>query len=1115
MKHYSFAYIIISLLCSLVLGGCSDDWEMPWSSYEEGRPARVRLKLDVLDHAVRTRGVLKDETTGRVNSLWIGCFDRNGRLTSKKLFTEADLVTGKVFIHPDVATVEIECLSGTNNIVAVANPVNNFGARLHDSSTSMGDAVKQMSDLLDEVQTIDDYCQIVSVVKSPGETNRVDSNFPMSGVYKDGIGNENMFDQSTDRPDGWVNIAPGSNTLNGVIHLRRHESFVRMNFIAPPNIEIIPVSWKVHNLPSVSFVSECTRNAPSEATVLGNIDFYNHSNYSDSRTSYIFAQGDLKTAGDAPVSLYTDADGNYTTRQTTGSSQPANGVAIEFYTFGNRHTGLSHVANYHDREMQWKKPDGTNTGLFSSLVADPDNINDDNNNATYVTVEAQVNYWVKEEGSKMVPVPAGTSGAIQRTGATTFTVHMGYCLGNSESELARDFNIDRNTLYTYNVIVNGIDNIRVEAMRQGELQPGLEGDVSDAGAQTFELDAHYNQFNIKLSNAERLNFSYQVEVPFNNTVWLYNSKSGDDVPDSKRHFVDWVRFKPALHHVYNSGYTSVDETYMASYGGGSTWTMEQMADPANYNGYMDVTTRDVANGSLVEDPMPAQGTVAYTQWLQREHWYTVFIDENVYYKDENGNNLPLKEWYKYVNKPERQVWLINEDNRQVSADGQSTYIRAKYIISQRSIQTYFSTDQSRGTIATTALGLEHVNETEGLNMTWQANGLSLQENNGRYNLYYYLAQKNYTDWNQLRRTVKVGDQNFLYTQMAGGINQPGSPYFLTKDEKPQNTFALNVAKQSNTTADHRADRSSTDYYDAMTMCMGRNRDLNGDGVIDHNEIRWVLPTYKTYARIVASSESLVSPLINFSDMVSGLRYSSWPDTQYNGVYHFITGNGWYIWAEEGLSYKTNCNDDAFWQLRCARTLGFDFSNQPNANRHPVDNAYTIDTQNQIVDMYAYDESSLRAASDRRIDVHMTNEAGNRFTRRWQYMTKDSEYWSNQSTTAAAISLFTGDYDGANSPGPCGRYNVNGEHGWRVPNQKELTILYMNGIIGSNRRYLSCTTEYYDFNDGGTVYKRLLSSYANLTASSNANLAGGGTQAIRCVRDIMPTDNGTRRSRRRR
>lgn len=1120
MKSLYTIYIYVILALGSLFAGCREDLDFPDApDVPTGEPAQITLSVNVGAFTSHTRAIDGDDVTARINSLWVATFDTDGDLTSKRLFTSRDLAVGSP-THPNSLQVTLDCYSGQNNIVAVANPVDNFGVWVNDTHDTVAEVVQHLEEVLDQVESLEDYKKIAALLTDPTSISNVSSNYLMSGVYKETLAHPvngvEMYDPDTDDPTGWVIVRPGNSTLSGAIHLRRMVSMSHINIIAGQGVQLVPDYWQVKNIPSLSYASEQSGNAGSVAIALSKIDYYNNRSYNESARQMVFGKGKLETAKGEPVYIGIK-NGALSTKVDKGGAgvSEAEGLSLEFFTFGNKHRGLDWVKNYTDRETEHKTPDGLNTGIFRSLVADPDDVANDNNNATFVEISVRITHWVDRDTHQ--PVAEGAPNSMMRSGTALLTVHLGYCEGETEEERARDFSVYRNSLYTYNIIVNGIDNIRVEATRDEERQPGLEGDVSDAGAKVYDMDSHYNQFNILLSNRERLDFSYQVEVPFRNSTWLFNSNDGA-APAKMRHFVDWVRIKPA---VYS---TSASTDYMAEYGP-DAWTLEQVTDPEKYPGYMDVTGSGAAP---VKDTMPTKGSKEYEEWLEREHYYTVFIDEYVYDKDENGNLLPLSKWHYFVNKPARRVWLLNEENRQVSSDGNSSYIRAKYIVTQRSIQTYYNTDES-APVSSSAIGVEHDNETLGYNMRWTVS-TAVGGANGRYNMYQRVRSSGASSWGNYVKRIQFGSGNlyFLENGKTTGINHPESPYFMYPSERSTYSAALKSTRytgQSNSA--YRANPQSTDYYEALDVCLSRNRDLNGNGTIDANELRWVLPTYSTYAQIVAGAESLTSPLVDFSNMIAELKYYSWPETEYNGLYHFIASNKWFIWGEEGLSYggegrlssSQKYGADKFWNLRCVRHLGEDMSLAPTSE-NPVTPVYVHDGESRKVTMTYMAASNLRPPTNMQLTVHRVDNYANRYYRTWEYRESD-EYngngWTGRGNTEGVLENINA------AAYPCSRFNVNGERGWRMPNQKELTLLYMNDVISHSSMHLSCTREYFPYKDGNNTYRRFLGSYGGvLTAFSNANISEQGVNAdtqnhpergqhIRCVRDIINTNTPSARS----
>ena len=129
-------------------------------------------------------------------------------------------------------------------------------------------------------------------------------------------------------------------------------------------------------------------------------------------------------------------------------------------------------------------------------------------------------------------VETDASGNVVYSAAPSYTFHLGDWSNNEFG----NFNVERNTIYTYTVSIHGVENMVVEVEREEENQPGAEGDVIELGegSEIFNLDAHYEQVyveynlsdianNIKnnsiasdeIDNAIATNFMLSIHSPMN------------------------------------------------------------------------------------------------------------------------------------------------------------------------------------------------------------------------------------------------------------------------------------------------------------------------------------------------------------------------------------------------------------------------------------------------------------------------------------------------------------------------------------------------------------------------------------------------------------------------
>lgn len=1030
--QYIFTYLrnrlplVAVVACLWLASGCSDELNAPGGSdVPEGLPAVVTLKLDLGEMTPVSRADIPDDQANRVTSLWVAVYNvKTGARTG--LYTSDD--TENFTAGHQYKDITIEALSGESYIVAVAN------YKLRYATSGAGQTPVLLSEALAVADTWEKYCDIAvffdekggSYVEVPANT------LVMSGYFvaKDNAGH-------TGRPDMTkVTIRPDNYTPDGAVHLRRMISQVKfkINF-DKNNISSCRVnSWRVSNLPSNAWLHE--------------------------RIAAEIADGTIKSAEtDKPINSFDTrtvagtAGYNNTDEFTTATADSdAFSYSFDFWMLENKRTGIIEPESgddaksiYRKREKEYKNLDGTNSGKYVSLVGDVDS-DDLNNNATFVAFHVVMEMTVDEKGQKL---PSGTRRIVE----TEYIVHLGY-IGND----ANDFNCFRNSKYTYNVTISNVDNVMVEARKEGEVNPAVEGFVSDITSNYLELDAHYCVFNIQLTRENIQNFRFYMEVPTMDGRTLYITQ--DNVPaensDDYKYF-KWVELRKAN-----------GENVIAEY--------KPLSNSGTY------LLSDVKN---------------FTQ----NGWYTVFINEYVY-EDESkgGNEYGSENWKKYVNKPDRRVWL-NVSNDFISDDNSSIYYKSKYAFSQKSIQCYY--DINNGEYKS-ALGVEHRNETLGLALRNTFNphlvhnngnqNTSLGKNSvaGRYNLNQYLKDyKKSMKWSTYLNLTTLQDIPEFDKQ---GLKMEKRTEPLLKNK----TGSSNLDEETNLKNLETYDPNSSEKIEAITACLSRNRDLDGDGTIDNGELRWFVPTSEQYVRLILGRQSLEDPLLDPAGLTQ-LEFKG--ENEKNSRFLFYASDGQTLWAMEGTSlglYRKNGNTAAPWEVRCVRNLGSDMTQIINTAANTP--AYTKRTVNgvKIIDMSGYDQASLRqeAFIDRPLPIHHINDQHhNRSYRAFEY--KDE-----------VISLSSSDFTDKNSKyyvkdddswssyitrvNPCDRYNVNGEKGWRLPNQKELSILGAVDNIKKNSYQVSCTFSYFDSEGKVPAANETISSATRHEMKINSS-NGGGTQ----------------------
>jgi len=994
---------VAALVMLVAFASCAD--EMLGGDGARER-VRVQVSVDMPSMNVMTRSDISEGLDRRVESLWIAVYKADGSGERTGLVEVADPQEADHNSH--LAEVELDAMTGSSYIVAVANYGNRFAKDADGREFSLDKALEQ-------ADTWQKFCGLSAMWSSDGTvTTDVPVNpLLMSGHYMEG----------THADGGFVEIEPvsipRSGVLSGAIHLRRLVSQVRFNVTCNEdnitNFEVL--GWKVHNVPLHCWLAE--------------------------RGSGTLNAGDERS--------HSSGAGSYqTTVESTLFDRDGGKWSFDWWQIENKRTGLTPPASMSDpyqyRELEFKDASGANTGKYCSLVESASST-DPNNYATFVEMKVRMSLKVDENGKPL-------AGNKMRVFDGVYTVHLGYCEG-SGTVRAMDFNARRNTRYTYNVTINNVNNVMVEADSDVENNPGAEGIVSDVTDEFVELDAHYGVYNIHLTDDDLRVFDYLIRCyDADGNLVLIDSKDPSTVPSSSsanRKYLDWVELRKTTGANTLSAYQPVSK--------GGTYRLDEFKT-------------GIENGTI------------------KAGYYTVFFNEYVYENTTNGNESSGYAWRGYVNQPDRQVWIRVLEHR--SSDGESSYFQSKYAFSQKSIQTYYNSSSSG---PATALGVEHVNESYGLNL--RASGHGTDADNGRYNTARYIRNGSWSnnsyDWS------KYLTQSTL--QSVNAINNLGK----TKEATTYPLPALVKYSGSASKSSYDPDQSSSGrkYIEARNACMNRNRDLDGDGKIDANELRWYVPTTNQTIRIILGRRSLVTPIMDYYSN-SSLPSSTTGEAPSLIVYG---SEGNVLWAMEGISTSPwgKYYEGFPWNVRCVRNLGTNMNTTSFTTT--VDPAYRFrEGATRTVEMKNYDSKSVRSEKMAKIIPHHINDQDyNRVYKAFEY--------------SGALTL--GDLNGYSSYGsnwtnwlrtvnPCsGVSGLNGT-GWRIPNQKEITILKTLEVWPSSSYLPSATFAFYNNSGVGVWLNSSINDsdfkvmcttvYGTSTQWPASGFLGSGT-SIRCVRDI--------------
>lgn len=494
-------------------------------------------------------------------------------------------------------------------------------------------------------------------------------------------------------------------------------------------------------------------------------------------------------------------------------------------------------------------------------------------------------------------------------GNVAYTIHLGD-FGNNGS--LDNFDVCRNFSYQYTLKINGVNNFIAEAKKEGDGtsakdDPGSEGIViKTTAAGMLHADCHYEARVMIFNKAEVKglidnNFGYilKIHTIFGESECLI--VTGDGVYEATQYYLDKSSGKvPTPLTTFNTDGTLADPSRLLVGGAGEAdfnWVhfvkntgAAPSSSPSNSPGCRITSNHTKQNVCAYPG---TDKTMSVFQFLKKLYvaastnntngffdsdgnvYVTCFIDEN-YYAD--------REWTKYANQTDsRRLYFANDF--QLSKDGKSSYAEAKYVIEQNSIWTFYRLDSSLKPYGVETISEEE--EIENFSVTYSG----------------YSSYKD--DWKGYTVASNYYKANSLYT--------PGGAI------KIRSASTSEPAKQDL-------------YTDAYRACMSRNRDENGNGNIDADEVKWYLATVDQYKGLwIGESElptqaKLFEPTdanwVKLDDAVKAAKANKTDTDQALSPWHFFTASTQAVfWPEEGASTSPwGKNWSKASKVRCVRTL---------------------------------------------------------------------------------------------------------------------------------------------------------------------------------------------------
>ncbi|MDM8253215.1 fimbrial protein [Phocaeicola barnesiae] len=544
------------------------------------------------------------------------------------------------------------------------------------------------------------------------------------------------------------------------------------------------------------------------------------------------------------------------------------------------------------------------------------------------------------------------------TGNVQYTIHLG---DFSDSKFG-DYSIARNVSYTYNVSVEGVNKIVVEALTNKEDQPGAEGQIFtyDGSTYSYELDAHYEQLFLEYnlssiaSAVEQKLGSYNSNMEdaeidnaiADNLILVIQSEAMDYTHNGSDYTVQNKRGTLRPYQIYADAVRSGENPANAK---NSVWQGSGSGiQPTGGFDYQWIEFWPQESGtSLAAYP-------GVSEWSRAS---TLTEDEkNSVYGTASGKNVRLKDVYDVIVAMGKAVKNIyksgsvtttgdtpNGDGICIVKDGNNYVARFTAFVNE---YYYYEHPLTHAEVASWDV---FVNKIPREMIIAMSSKISEDGNSSYSQVYSYITQRSMETFYNSRATAinGFGIETYNETPLTqDGINftfgsakcTTGIGSDLSDTDGRSNQIALigidnyrynrwdyyiSTGKNgwfNSTNTNHKEHKLSIDAYSnndgqrgAYAACLSRNRDLNGDGTIDESEVRWFLPSVNEYLRIGIGS----SALSNAAQLYIGNKASLDDDIWYTGVNQ--TGDKNYVTANnlaDGTLFYTSSIDDhrTYWAV---------------------------------------------------------------------------------------------------------------------------------------------------------------------------------------------------------
>lgn len=1053
MKTKLYSYITWFVFLFGIMTSCDDETVIPAGDVSDTE-VMVHLAFGHTDFErveVTTRATLDEVPESRIQNLFIYIFDSNGERiyshyfdNSNKYESEEQLEDANCWTVDNMTEVGGKQTSGTVRIKA---PILTNG-NLYLIANIDADMVNISPEKLNTIRSVNELRALDATLRQ--EITSRNGYFPMTAIVeninilesgemvKEGVPITANLTRMDAKVQVYIRVAIGnelSSTTDNVTTLQKLQEF-------------IPESWRVVNLPKAAYVLE--RN---------NTDY--PTDYDYNQAGYFHSEAVGFETVEEKEFTYTDQQGN--TQTTTAE---VNGFS--FYMLENREPMKQTVnGNFHMRDMRTKDIDGKYMTAGDQWAYAPED-------GTYLEIKGTIKMDVDVTGQQQQHLEANV----------TYYIHLGDINASKDN-----YDIERNTHYTYTITVKGVNKIELEVNTSNdtatdvqEHEPGATGSVYIAREAVHTFDAHYGQrvfsFDSEMISSEAL--TWYVKTPFGREG-TPEKVGGVEIPTGMDY--KWVQFMVNKVDA-NGSYSKNNQWYPGD-------EDSRLMDVLEFTRFVkDEKNKLTTNPETSAFKPEVDNSYPEGQRNRYRIYVTVFINEFYYEEDPITGEQRKGLWKEFVNQPNRLMHILSDSK--VSLDGASTTTGSVITIVQRSIQTPYNINKEA---LTTAWGCETEDEVA---------------NSGMW--FYSTNESNTTGPGTQTNMGNNSQTNGLYnTASLWGMVNNGN---YTNSVRWDTYLDYERENEHPTTAEKKTYFLKDNYAVLRYAPLMRNRDNNGNGVIDADELRWYIASIDQLYGLYMGEQGLNGDASLYSSARGSQTTSAYEgaDPWRNHIVTSTKSSSNYpliLWAEEGISTSAYRDDIGYnkqgpYSIRCVRNLGMDYSSDEEAQSSILTN-----TPESLIKFSQLSEGNVNQHTVYRFDLTNINDKSIRFytTRELEPSDEHSEisrtfygFETGPLTTYGTANNYQAYLDlkasleAGNSPCP---------EGYRVPNVREAALMYL---------YCKNTNWWNGYTMVSTYYSNgLLGNGKDGQSPSwqfthnNATIGQTGINGIRSVRDWNPME----------